>query len=588
MKSLPFRSIIVSALVALTILNLSCLRAAAQGTTFTYQGRVLTNGVAFSGAGLFQFALVNTNGSTVTYWSNDGTSVNGSRPTAAVSLLVTNGLFTVTLGNTALANMQAIPASLFSTQPVLQLAVWFNDQVHGFAAITPVQTVTPAPYAAFAAFAGSASNLLGILPLSALPATILTNNESGVTLKGTFSGDGNGLTNLNLSQFTGNVSLSQLPAAVVTNGATGVTLNNGTFYGSFHGSFSGDGSGLVNVPQGGGSTTNVPGLTNYAVLLLTNSVQPAMGTPVISGGVITAVNVSFGSSGYTNTPVVTVQDYPNGNSAVVAAIVNGGVVTGFLVLAGGAGYDSNTLVVAGPPPPNDYQYFTGRNFMTNTGNQFVGAYSGDGGSLSNLNASQLSQGVLSTAVLPGFQGPNYQTIGGGKGNTASGTASTVSGGTNNTASGQNATAGGGSGNMATGDYSFVGGGLLNSATNAYATAGGGSQNTAGGSYSFVGGGDLNTANGNAAFIGGGGFNIASGAGAFVGGGGYDGFAFEGNRATGTASVVAGGVGNKAINVYATVSGGANNTASGQIATVGGGSFNIASGDYATAGGGGIE
>ena len=203
-------------------------QAAAQGTAFTYQGRVTDNGTNFSGTGQFKFALVTStntsspatatahltgsfvtsctvvlggNGYTtpptvtfsggggsgavatatvsggavtaltvnnagsgytsaptvtiapppdniafLTYWSNDGTSVNGSQPVAAVSVGVSSGLFTVVLGDTALANMTSINASLF-TQPNLQLRIWFNDGVNGFAALSPVQNLTPAPYA---------------------------------------------------------------------------------------------------------------------------------------------------------------------------------------------------------------------------------------------------------------------------------------------------------------------------------------------------------------------------------------------------------------------------------------------------------
>jgi hypothetical protein len=200
--------------------------AHAQGTAFTYQGRVTDNGTNFTGAGQFQFALVtstnfnhqatatanlngvspnyfvssctlNNGGSgyatapavtisggggsgatasasilggavnavniltpgsgytttpTVTiapppanitytsYWSNDGTSVNGSEPSAAVSVGVTDGLFAVVLGDTTLPNMTAIDASLFA-QPNLQLLIWFNDGAHGFAALNPVQNL---------------------------------------------------------------------------------------------------------------------------------------------------------------------------------------------------------------------------------------------------------------------------------------------------------------------------------------------------------------------------------------------------------------------------------------------------------------
>src|ERR671926_470107 len=71
-----------------------------------YQGRVLVGSTNFNGTGSFKFALVNTNGST-TFWSNDGTSAAGGEPTAAVSLTVSNGLYSVLLGNTALTNMTA-------------------------------------------------------------------------------------------------------------------------------------------------------------------------------------------------------------------------------------------------------------------------------------------------------------------------------------------------------------------------------------------------------------------------------------------------------------------------------------------------
>src|SRR6267143_2117747 len=111
----------------------------AQTMVVTYQGRVLDNGTTFTGTGQFKFALVtstdissqataivtggavtaisvNSTGSgytslpTVTiapppdnisfdtYWSNDGTSVNGSEPAAAVSVGVSNGLFHSGLG----------------------------------------------------------------------------------------------------------------------------------------------------------------------------------------------------------------------------------------------------------------------------------------------------------------------------------------------------------------------------------------------------------------------------------------------------------------------------------------------------------
>jgi hypothetical protein len=94
-------------------------------------------------------ALPPPNISYTTYWSNDGTSTNGSQPAAAISINVNNGLFVVPLGDTALLNMGSISAFLF-TQPNLQLRIWFSDGVNGFAVMNPAQNLTPAPYAIFA------------------------------------------------------------------------------------------------------------------------------------------------------------------------------------------------------------------------------------------------------------------------------------------------------------------------------------------------------------------------------------------------------------------------------------------------------
>lgn len=85
------------------------------------QGRVVVSNLNFNGAGSFKFALVNGSGSE-TYWGNDGTSTNGSEPTASVALTVTKGLFPVQLGG---SGMDALPAAVFENDDV-RLRVWFN------------------------------------------------------------------------------------------------------------------------------------------------------------------------------------------------------------------------------------------------------------------------------------------------------------------------------------------------------------------------------------------------------------------------------------------------------------------------------
>src|ERR1019366_5366154 len=326
----------------------------AQNTLFTYQGRVLDNGTNFTGAGLFQFALVisananqtatatatnpvsgfittinvtfggsgyltapavtifggggsgatatatisggvgtavninpggNGSGytsiptvaiappppnlSTTTYWSNDGTSVNGAEPLASVSVGVTNGLFTVVLGDATIPNMGVISAALFN-QPNLQLQIWFNDGTQGFAALSPAQNLTPTPYAVCA---GSTSNLLGTLPATQLRGTVANGalppspNFSGTVAAGSFSGSGTDLTSLNAGNLaSGTVPLARLSgitsnqldavswqwatnlnggnAALASNVVAGVTLTNAFITNSV---FAGNGGGLSNL-----------------------------------------------------------------------------------------------------------------------------------------------------------------------------------------------------------------------------------------------------------------------------------------------------------------------------------------------------
>jgi hypothetical protein len=310
-------------LLSIVATQLGNLNARAQGTAFTYQGRVTDNGALFNGTGLFKFALVTStnissqavatanmgntapneyvssynlvnggngyssaptvtitggggSGATATttvssgvvtainlitpgsgyssaptvsiaappidvlyttYWSNDGSSVAGSQPTASVTVGVTNGLFTLTLGSTNLANMTGIPQNLFAQQTGLQLQIWFSDGINGFAMLSPLQNLTPVPYAVFA---NTSSNLTGTLPvqqlsgtipLAQLPVAVVTNAGTSITLSGTFSGNGAGLNTLNAGNLSsGTVPLARLPGTIADGTTWSVSgFNAGTF-----------------------------------------------------------------------------------------------------------------------------------------------------------------------------------------------------------------------------------------------------------------------------------------------------------------------------------------------------------------------
>jgi hypothetical protein len=136
------------ALLLVSICGFSSLEVRADGPALiNYQGRVVVSNVNFNGTGQFKFALVNSAGTT-TYWSNNGTSTNGSEPTAAVSLTVTSGLYSVLLGDTSLgASMTVIPTTVFA-QTDLRLRVWFNDGTHGSQLLSPDQRLAPNGYVA--------------------------------------------------------------------------------------------------------------------------------------------------------------------------------------------------------------------------------------------------------------------------------------------------------------------------------------------------------------------------------------------------------------------------------------------------------
>jgi hypothetical protein len=93
-----------------------------------------------------------------TYWSNDGTSTNGSEPTNAVSINVTSGLYSVLLGNTSLPNMTAVPETIaYYSTPDMRLRIWFNDGSHGWQILAPDQRISSVVYAFGAGSVGNVS-----------------------------------------------------------------------------------------------------------------------------------------------------------------------------------------------------------------------------------------------------------------------------------------------------------------------------------------------------------------------------------------------------------------------------------------------
>jgi hypothetical protein len=153
--------IAIATLAALLAITRPIKAQSGAPTVVSYQGLVTVDGAAYSGPGYFKFAVVNPAGST-TYWSNDGSSTGGGEPTNAVPLAVSDGLFNVLLGDTALPNMTTLPASAFDGTD-RALRVWFSQTgtAGTFTLLSPDRPIAAVPYALQAEEAKNAWRLTG-------------------------------------------------------------------------------------------------------------------------------------------------------------------------------------------------------------------------------------------------------------------------------------------------------------------------------------------------------------------------------------------------------------------------------------------
>ena len=174
-KTLPSAVFVVLALTFGSIVTV----AHAQGTAFTYNGRLNVSGAPAGGSYDLRFALCDavTNGNVIAALTNTATGVS-------------NGLFAVTLD---------FGGVFTGTNYWLELAARTNGG-GAFSTLSPRQPITPTPYAIYSANAGSAvtansansvsaANITGTVSLTQLPGVVITNG-------GTFTGNGSGLTNL--------------------------------------------------------------------------------------------------------------------------------------------------------------------------------------------------------------------------------------------------------------------------------------------------------------------------------------------------------------------------------------------------------
>lgn len=166
-------------LFSLIGLFLFCFSSQAAPPIISYSGQVAVNGSPFTGNGLFKFAFVGGNGQ-FSYWSQDGTSAGGSEPSGYVSALVSNGVYSIMLGDDAISGMGTINESVFHDHNDVHLRVWFSDGANGFQQLTPDRRFASVPYS-LASNGGNQANFVPDSSASSNPSS--ENNSSASTTR---------------------------------------------------------------------------------------------------------------------------------------------------------------------------------------------------------------------------------------------------------------------------------------------------------------------------------------------------------------------------------------------------------------------
>ena len=326
---------LVPIVAALCCLFTAVNPAFAQGTAFTYQGRLNDNGSSASGVYDLRFTIYDATGG--------GSAIAGPLTNSATA--VSNGLFTVVID---------FGANFPGADRWLEIGVRTNG-TGAFTTLSPRQPLTATPYAITAGnVTGSlpASQLTGTIPLAQLPSVVVTN---GGNITGTFSGDGSGLTGLAAANLTGTVADARLSANVarlnVPNTATQATGTPVVTSGFITG---------ANVTSGGSGYVTPPTVT----------VNSATGSGAVigaqlSGGAVISLTVSNAGSGYPTNTTLTIAPPPSNAYQVFSSL----------------------------------NIFSGVNQFTNPANQFTGTFAGNGAGLTNLNGANLLPGSITAGQL---------------------------------------------------------------------------------------------------------------------------------------------------------------------------------------------
>jgi hypothetical protein len=374
---------LLAASLLLSTLDYEVSTLFAQGTAFTYEGRLNDGAGPASGIYDLRFAIYDS--------PSAGTQQGGALTNAATA--VGNGLFTVTLdfGN-------QFPGA----DRWLEIGVQTNGG-GGFVTLSPRQQIRSTPYAI------TASNLTGTVPVAGLAGTYsgaVTFNNAG----NSFSGSGAGLTSLNADQ----LASGTMPSAALSN-AWKTAGNNGTTPGTqFIGTSDNQPLEIkVNGTRAMRFEPNASGAPNLIGGSVKNFVAAGVVGATISGG---------GATAYFGDP------YTNSVSADFG-LIGGGyantIETGasYSMLGGGI---FNTMMAGA----RDSTIGGGDNNAIGT-NAAGSTISGGGYNRIETHAFQSTIGGGAQNAIQG--GATSSTISGGWNNAASGDYATVPGGDNNVA-----------------------------------------------------------------------------------------------------------------------------------------------------------
>ncbi len=411
---------VMKIMVGLLLFTLAALTAHAQGTAFTYQGFLTSGGAPANGSYDMAFTLYSS--------SNRDTGMPVSQTITETATAVSDGSFSVSLD---------FGGGFFNGNHYwLQVEVRTNGG-GSFAALSPFQPITPTPYAMYAPAAGTAASFTGAIALAQLPAAVVTNGESGLSISGTLSGNGAALTNLNATQLsTGTISTSLLPSNVLTTVMTGLQTNV----------YSSAGTNILTVPfgatvltaklwgAGGGGGGGGAGATGGAGAFVQQTINVVPGQTFL---VVVGQHGDYNDSGAGGSDS---GDAAGGSAAPYSEAGQGGQASSLFYLSG-ANYI--TEAVAGGGGGADYGESGGAG--GNPGQTTYGALSGGGGydgvggaagsgggvAGGNYASGATNAGISSLGSADGDGGgggSQYGGGGGGFGGGGSGTAYAGSGG----------------------------------------------------------------------------------------------------------------------------------------------------------------